>query len=316
MPKLRILHISDLHLAGWCSFIYEIAGGAGHFLSVYDRDALEAITQFIYEHRDEIDGIIITGDIAATGTQSDLTRAADFFTTPTNPASELPWLNSYQEPTLQIFKNKPIIIVPGNHDRFSDLLAWPGNLFYHYFSEYWNVGPGGINAFFLPTKSVPILSIVCADFSLEKTTDSSLLLGRFGQGRVYSDRMNNLVKETENIRLEYPDCAIAWMLHFAPDCDTYQIAELKKLINSSELIEKAESGGVKYIFCGHTHQHADYSTTNQAVTVHCAASSTVRPDEGAAIHLREIVIENAEIVAIRSLDFPWNRDQQNFSLPS
>jgi len=309
MERIRVLHISDLHLAG----IYSTLFAKSYIRNIFqtcDWDALDGIAQFIYDNIDHLDAILISGDISATGLETDLRRALDFFETPTSPISDLPWQNLNQEPTLRVFKDKPIIIVPGNHDRFT--LPMGQDLFYSYFLNYWNAGPGGVQSFFIPDSRKPILSIVCADFSIESVLHSTHVLGRFGQGRVYEKRLSDLEKETDSIKANYPSCAIAWMLHFAPDCDNRTIDSHLRLNESSRLIEKARSKKIRYIFCGHIHECCYYSTYDKTIWIHCSGTSSVTYKDDATIHLREFEIINSSINSIKSVDLIWDRDEKSF----
>lgn len=335
MPILRILHLSDLHLAGSSRAFY--AGVANSLLSVYNPDALEAITEIIYEWRKELHAIFISGDIAITGAERDLKHAMELFTTAANPHPkepwETPWLNSEGEPTFQIF-DKPIIIVPGNHDRYGNRVAWPGNLFYRYFESYWTAGSGGIQLNLLPNREDPVLAIICSDFTLDNIFHSTMPpIGHFGQGKVYDNRLKELVRLTNMVAFSYPSCAIVWMIHFAPRfCESKKFQEqlrnlkglanlkvrlmegLTKLIDEGKLTEEARKLGIKYIFCGHTHVYDNYYVdTSNKVYILCSGSATcVSSNRDTTIHLRDIVIENAQVKEIRSQDLRWDTDNRTF----
>src|SRR4030042_1128727 len=329
MPILRILHLSDLHLAGNRAF-YERVATFTSLLSVYKPDALEAITEIIYAWRNELHAIIISGDIAITGTKKDLKHAMELFKTSANPHPtghwETPWLNYDGEPTFQIF-NKPIIIVPGNHDRYDNRLALPGELFYRYFESYWTAGTGGIQLTLLPNSEDPVLAIICSDFTLDSILHATQPMGHFCQGKVYDDRLKELVRLTETVAFSYPSCAVVWMIHFAPkfrDSQKFQehlgnlkgLAKLKvrlmegltKLIDDGKLAEEAGKLGIRYIFCGHTHVYDNYYVdASNKVCILCSGSATcVSPNCDTTIDLRDIVIENAQVKEIRSQALIWD----------
>lgn len=316
MSKLKILHLSDLHLAATYNRAkYKAIGSFQNTLSVYNNDALIALAKFVYIYRNRLDGILISGDIVVTGTDKDLTFAIEFFNSPSDVHSEAPWLNSKGKPTLHAFK-KPIIIIPGNHDRYSSIITGsPGNLFYNYFSSYWDVGAGGIKTFYLPNEESPTLAIVCSDFTLADSGDCTVRLGHFGQGMIYPHRLDELEDATNRVKETHDSCAIIWMIHFAPKYEEqFKLSERMRLINSDDLIEKAEKVGVKYVFCGHTHRNRPYTVKkNHEIKINCAGSSSCDgPEDDTTIHLREIEINDGEVVQIFSQDYPYNAGKGSF----
>lgn len=316
MSKLQVLHLSDLHLAGNRAYYERWRDYTNNLLSVYDPDALEAIGEIVYRWGNDLDAILISGDIAVTGTEKDINRATEFFTTPFS--TEEPWLNNKRKPTLKAF-TKPIVIVPGNHDRFCNVAGWPGNLFYSYFSSYWTVGVGEIQCHLLPNKESPTLAIICGDFSLDKIShSSSILLGsHFGQGKVYKHKLQKLIKETKRITTSYPACAIIWMIHFAPQFEKhYELKIQMQLLDSKNLIEEAEKLGIEYILCGHTHLHKDYRIgNNNKVRIYCAGTSTcIGSDIDTTIHLLNIEVENGRVVGFNPQSLTYDPDQQTFFL--
>ena len=315
MSTIYLLHLSDLHLAGIFRAFYKRLGHLS--LSVYDPDALTAVSEIMYNWRNFIDGILISGDIATTGSNNDLQSALDIFSTPDNFIPGQNWLSDKRKPTLKPEGfNKPIILVPGNHDRYANLSGFPGKKYYQYFYSYWPVGIGGVQSCFLPNEKVPILAIVCADFSLNDIGDCSCFGGHFGQGRVYKDRLQKLVQETQRIAKSYPECGIIWMLHFAPKFEKKRhLRDQLILLDSDDLIEAAEKLGVNYFFCGHTHQYLDYSATvHGSVKIHCAGTSTcLENDLKTTIHLRLIVIENGKVIQVKSKTYCYDPKRQVFS---
>jgi len=310
MPILRVLHLSDLHLSGKLKTYYRSIDKNSGYLSVYNTRALKALAAFVYNWQDRLEAILISGDIAVTGIDSDLKRALQFFCSST-------------EPTLQNF-TKPIIIVPGNHDRYdqyskssklalSALLGQPGGkLFDKYFSSYWGAGKSGVQFYKLPSEDSPILTVICSDFSLEKSSDSTVRFGHYGQGKVYQEKLQNLVRCTENMVKNHSSSAIIWMVHFAPKFeDHYDLGIRMRLLDSEKLIKEAEKAGVKYIFCGHTHNHREYQIGK--LQIHCAGTSTcVRNNNDTTIHLRYIDIQNGKVVKIRSRKFTYDPNEQSF----
>lgn len=304
MSIIRLLHLSDLHLAGKYRAFYEKLEKLNIPLSVHHPDVLSAVSEIIYNWRDEFDGVLITGDISTTGFKDDLQIAID-------------WLNEKTNLTLTPDGfAKPIILVPGNHDRYANLAGFPGTKFDQYFSSYWSAGFGGIQTFFVPDRVSPLLSIVSADFSLKHIYDSSCPFGHYGQGKVYRDRLLSLVNETKGITKYYPNCGIVWMIHFAPEFEKHHQLDRKMLLlKSDDLIEAAKNIGIRYIFCGHTHQSSDYLTlSNRGVTIHCAGTSTcLGDDHNTTIHIRLIELDGPRIIHVMSRSFLYDPMWQTFN---
>jgi len=302
MPTVRLLHLSDLHLAGFYRAFYESLGNIFP-LTVYNPDTLLALSEIIYIWREDLDAILISGDIAVAGDDDNLLNA----------------IRKLSASIKQAEFNKPIILVPGNHDRYRNFWSGTpaGRNFDRHFSSSWPVGIQGIYSCFLPNKVSPILAIICADFSLKQIRDSSCIGGHWGQGKVYKDKLQSLKDETEGIAKSYPDCGIIWMLHFAPKFENvhHGFDPRMFLLDVDDLIEAAKNGGVKYIFCGHTHQYADYViAVNSGVQIHCAGTSTcLGNDQDTTIHLRLIELDGPNVVQVKSLTYLYDPDRRIFS---
>jgi len=309
MQQLRLLHLSDLHLSK-------------HYLSfkpfVYDRYVLEAVAKLAYFYRDNIDAIIISGDIADSGSIQDLTFAKDFIDS--SPASPVPWTNSVGKPTLQSC-NKPIFLMPGNHDRYkAPLTPIRGAVnFGQIFSDYWE---NEINEYkytricFLPTIQDPLLAFIFIDFSLEKFSDGTIHTGGpWGQGKVYQNRLSELIDNTTKLINSENPIAVIWVIHFAPEYEKYfPLRENLRLINSSLLIQKAHQIGIKHIFCGHVHQRRYYEAgPNQTVKIYCSGTSTILSGPP-FLHYRVIQIDNSLVSSIKSLNFIWDTAKDQFQI--
>jgi DNA repair exonuclease SbcCD nuclease subunit len=309
MAIVRLLHLSDLHIVRENRLLYQING-----LSVYDPDALRALAQFVHVNRDAIDAILISGDIAHAGLRSDLSRAVEFFVSPGGFSPGEPWLDAKRKPTLKTFQ-KPIIVVPGNHDRYDGRLGLPnGKLFDGYFSSFWRPHGGAIQPFSLPDENDALLTIICADFTLETFKDC-VPFGHWGQGMVYRKRLLKLIEHTRQINSTKPNSAIIWMLHFAPKFEDHcQLNFFMRLLDSDSLIHQAEKTGVQYLVCGHTHHYAIYKTgTNQAVKIHCAGTSAcIVGTEDTSIHLLEIETAKSSVEKFRCVPLWWNPAQLIF----
>jgi len=311
MKQLRLLHLSDLHL---CK----------NFRSfrpyVFDDTVLEAVAKWAYYYKENIDAIIITGDIAESGFIEDLLFAKDFIDSASAYPSRVPWINIEGRPTLQSC-NKPIFLMPGNHDRYKKPLVpiHGGAKFGEIFINYWE---DEINEYkyirrcFLPNSDNPLLAILFTDFSLEKFSDGIIHQGGpWGQGRVYEERLSELIDNTKKlINLEYP-IAVIWVIHFAPLYERYfKLRRNLWLLNSERLISKADEFGIRHIFCGHVHESRYYKVgVNQDVKIYCAGTSTILSGPP-YMHYRVIEIDNGLVSSIRNINLVWDPVKKNFQV--
>lgn len=308
MGTFSLLHLSDLHIGVSRPL-------ARHAFPCHDSNALIALAEFIWNKRHKIDAILISGDIVSIGGEQDYLMIAErFFKQPAStPYSEKqPWITEENTPTISFFK-KPVILMPGNHDRYHGKLGRPGcTLFDEHFADYWPVAHGGVWRYIL-RKNDSSLGVVIGDFSLISRGDNTVIGGHFGQG-IIDHRINAMKAETERIREDGAQ-AVIWMIHFVPEIDRVpefkNINRLKRqrmnLINCDQLSAAAEAVGVNHLFCGHTHIQSLYiAHANKNLSVYCAGTSTcVAAKEDTMIHLREINIDNGVILPIKSQNLKY-----------
>ena len=155
MTKFRFVHISDAHLAvipGRKNFkelfdnpraltFRDFKQGKVSILPAsFDRDILESATRFIYERYSTIDAVVFTGDLATTGLAADILVAKNFIQSGSNSFVE------NDLPVLGFAINK-LSLMPGNHDRFKDVMGTPGsNHFDLAFSDQWKVVYPGVQS--------------------------------------------------------------------------------------------------------------------------------------------------------------------------
>lgn len=317
METYKLLHLSDLHISvpTWRQRVRNL------FFCSHDSNALMALAEFIWVWRDKLDAILISGDIVdIDGIQDDLMTAYGFFKQP--PAApqlgKLPWITDDNTPTISFFE-KPVILMPGNHDRFHNELGRPGcTLFDKHFADYWPVAHGGVWRYTL-RKNGSSLGVVVGDFSLFSIGNSSIAAGHFGQGMV-DHRINAMKAETERIKEDGAQ-AVIWMIHFVPEIDnddakfnngrigSYKLKRMN-LIGCDKLSSAAKAVGVNHVLCGHTHIKSQYRTiANNDLSVFCAGTSTCTAGigkEDTMIHLRKIEINSRGISSFESLDIKYS----------
>lgn len=192
----------------------------------------------------------------------------------------------------------------------SSFLAPGSKEFDELFSGHWKGNDSGISSWLFPNEIDPQLMIICADLSIKSWYDCSLW---FGQGKVYDDRLRELINVTKEAKDKFP---VIWVLHFAPDKEVENNDPIPfdlKLIGSRMLIKEAELYDIKYIFCGHIHKRMLYNAgISKKVSVYCAGSSTC-PEANVppSISVIEIKLEDKNIDKVRVYPLIWNGDTYN-----
>ena len=199
------------------------------------------------------DCVLVTGDLATRGLTPDLRLAYDYILSPASVSNG--YLGSDNRPTLSM-AGRPIILAPGNHDRFKNFVGTPNSIeFENVFASHWSAGPRGVQANRLHGKSKLDLYIVSADFTLEDTSCASppIPLYAAGQGRCYPSVVAELIRVTTKIKTLHPDVGVIWVSHFPPSLNEFTVDGTLKLIDDSGLISAAKHCNIKYIISGHVH---------------------------------------------------------------
>ena len=307
MLRLRLLHLSDFHFTtSW----YSLSEPAV-------PEIVEVVAYLAHRWRRGLDVIIISGDLADTGQSAALERAGQFVYSPAGPPSR-PWLCEGHRPTIGA-AGVPIILLPGNHDRYHGQFGRPGcRRFDSVFSRHWSAGLQGVQSCFLPDDENSQLAIICADLSLIRRQDASAPGGHWGQGRVYKRSLRELRRLTRLALTSDPPAAVVWMVHFAPEYkyeDGSSLKETLRLVNADALVRAAENLGVQRIFCGHTHCSClPYCPASApSVRVHCSGSACCEDSDGRpSIHVVDIDVEGGTIAGVKQLDYFWEKRARTF----
>lgn len=300
---VRLLHVSDLHMTRWPTL---------PFLPACDLKILREVCRIAcgWSRRKVLDAVLISGDLADSGTRENIDFVSSRLFCKPQASSPTPWLHNHQ-PTL-LGTGKPIVLVPGNHDRFKDfIMGLPGSKhFDEILKPHWMGELGGVQRHLLPNEDSPVLTIMCADFSLGDIRHASTLGGHWGQGRAYPDRVKCLVRETKKARrLKIP---VVWMMHFAPGFRSQP--ESLRLIHAGRLLETASHLGVDRILCGHTHLKRTYRPqTQRNVYVHCAGTAACwGHGQDTSMHVLDFCVDGRDIVQVRQVDLLWDSERTTF----
>lgn len=258
-----------------------------------------------------VDLCLVTGDIAETGTQEDMKKAAQL---------------SFGHQGIFANVHTPRVFLPGNHDRWQDEKKIPGGeKFDKVFSEEWPSGMGGVHHW-SQTKPCPTtgknetLGVVSADFCLRNRADQEGARGYIAQGRAYPEVVSALVQKTQEIRAEHDGLAfILWAFHFPPHFpyskmrrDNLAGSGWMQLLESDGVIKAANDAGVTLIMGGHSHTRMLYfpdKTLYPNLRVFCASTVLGKPiQDEQGFHLLDFEIQGGQLVR--------DMEQTDFSLAS
>lgn len=203
--------------------------------------------------------------------------------------------------------------MPGNHDRYSDLLGRAGSKNFETdgaFKGLWSDDP---------VKSIVVerdgatLALVGTDFCLRQDSDAGpvVIYNRFGRGRAYPDVINRTIGEIKTIKSEYNPDAIVWMMHFPP-IDSARSG--LRLIDFSRAQSVADELDVSVILAGHLHRNEIYETKGK-VPILAAGTATAEPaedDKNNWIHRIEIDVSGGRLTSCKKTDYVWDSDRNNF----
>lgn len=318
----QLLHLSDLHFGAWTRRSWVDAGFSGLLKGknslVYPTShspvLAEAVAEVAFSLRGSLDAVLITGDLASTGSDEDLREAHAFVTSP--PTSL--WLADANSPTLAA-SDAAMIVLPGNHDRFKGPEVRPpcwssgGRAFDRYFSE-WSTRRAVAYVLQGQASQTEHLGIVCGDFSLRRNSHATGRRARLGQGYAYRYVLNRMVKLTQEVRSRYERSAVIWAVHFPPLFPHND--SLLELLEGTRVLVEAAQRSIQYILCGHTHDAMVYKYPRFPRTeVHCGGSACIlESNTGNSFQVREVDVRDGSITSIRHHDYFWQDKMDRFEL--
>ncbi len=230
-------------------------------MATHDRDVVAALQELIIELKDELDAVLLTGDIATTSANAALVEACT-------------WLRT----TGAMAGNKLTIALAGNHDRF------------HPFPSY---APGAV-AFEAHVGAVPTIQLaapvhgvgavhldkhcllVSVDLTLRDPTEATSRAGRLAQGIVR--RATDVTDAIGAARTSHTTHIVV-ATHFPLDPLDPAIASHECIGGSAlrdELRQLAETLPV-LLMSGHLHQESHYRNGNLFTVVGATASQALHP---------------------------------------
>jgi len=258
-----------------------------------------------------VDSFIVTGDIATTGSVEDLAKAKQFFSNGILHDSILPGLDVVSDTAVS---KRPIVLLPGNHDRYSRHIRTPSSTsFETVFGTEWNdlpINKAGttsnartygdrVRVFPLARKQGDILAIVAIDCTFRTIGQAKMRkLEWLGQGLVDNRIIEQVALATTRTRqlavMQGRKCAVLWAIHYCPFSSG--ALELKSL---DRLIKSAADLGVGFWLTGHSHKcykdELKNSQGNITVLNAGAAFSACRyPNKFSFLHHKVCIHEGGE----------------------
>jgi hypothetical protein len=258
----RILHATDLHFAtfeastGFPEVVLSWLHGeheAPHLLASYAHDLADALADFAYRNREKLDLIVLTGDIATTGDPADQLLARQLVLSPPEPGRG--YVSVAGTPTLAA-AGKPIVLLPGNHDRYGEHCQPGARTFDATFGTHWSAGQGAQLLWPATMAEVPAAPVVMigADFTLRPGARTLWpIVGRFGFGQAYPEVVEQLMELTREVSAMAPGTPILWSIHFDPGKPVSYFLRLLDAEHLSDVVPEALGLGVEAMLCGHTH---------------------------------------------------------------
>jgi predicted phosphodiesterase len=314
MEIFRLAQVSDLHIAtrpytlslpDWWG--QNSPGPRAHRSifspSSHDPDLLDAVVRNLHHRRENLDAIILSGDLATTGLETDMRAAAMHIDS--QPLDG--YRDARDRPTFRSI-GRELVLLPGNHDRYRNAAFFPaGREFDAAFRGYWRPVH--------EVQSVTLqindqrLAIVCADFCLRNSWDATDFFGMLGQGMAYESTVEDLRRETNLQRSA--QAAVIWVVHFPPQFPG--IADTLRLLDDVNLLKAAAELEVGHILCGHTHHPLVYPPGDPPTRIYCAGTACQYwAPHGNFIHLYDIEASGTQITSVSRSDLRWVQAQGDF----
>jgi predicted phosphodiesterase len=329
MALFRLLHLSDLHISGEANR-YSLVDSYSPIRSTikslfrvqnplkipsHDSRAARALASQLDQDKDKYDAILISGDLATTGSEEDIKAAHDYL------HGKLWHTKNLIDEIPKICNVAPVIWMPGNHDRYKGKSFKPGCKRFespNFFGGRWRadgqfktdlgVHDGPVHSYHLK-KDDTYLSIICADFTY-KESKSDLRGNHIGQGYVTDDVIYELERVTNESRNQFKNTAIVWVSHFPPKFP--RVAISLKLVKEEKLLKLAEKLDIPFIFSGHTHEAMEYPLplSNQTVRIICCGTTLEHQVKDPKLCLQVIALDilNSNEISL-SIDRKYWREE-------
>jgi 3',5'-cyclic AMP phosphodiesterase CpdA len=332
MAVFHVAHLSDLHFGEFANRGNLLSNTLRRRLaSVWRRrhalppthnpQRADRVAAWIYAHAhglaaagDQLDALVLSGDLATTGIKDDLEAALRYIDT----APSYLW---YRRPNpgdgpatqhLATLKNlaRHCLLIPGNHDRFQSNNCEPGGqVFDTVFDSYWRKNVNGVVGKIIPkpatsantTSPVERLAILGADCCLRSSADASFAWTEKSQGYVHDDTIKALISKTEDARKKHPGIVVVWFIHFPP-----RVFPLHYVLRNYHLIEQASKTlDVAVVLSGHTHKNEPFAAGAGSAIWNAGSATQYAEPNGNWFQILEFEITNDNLVRATRRNFQW-----------
>jgi len=267
-----------------------------------------ALSRLLYRLKSEspgIHGVLITGDLAASGAEADLDAAQAYLATRNSGFPREPYGLAQDDQVL--------LLMPGNHDRYSPTLGWSGGtLFDEKFKAVWGVGWGAKFWHRFDGQSERLV-LLAADFCLAPGTRRPTKA--WGTGRVCARTLSSMKELTRAVSTGTAKEAVLWCVHFPPNFEVNGdpvVPRHLRLDQCQTLLEAAQSLQVQAILCGHLHE--EHCPIGSAPALLCAGTATAYEGEEFvnSVLIHEFDVEGGVILGIRHTRYKWDQSRCEF----
>jgi 3',5'-cyclic AMP phosphodiesterase CpdA len=332
MTTFNIVHLTDLHFAeipkraNIFTKIGSIRKGTSRMPPSHNPQVAERVAAWLYAETqqleaagDQLDALILSGDLATTGIQDDLEAAFRYVDTP--PAlryfgDALPGIPR-DSPHLATIAGlaKHCLLIPGNHDRYMDNGGEAGGkVFNRVFKKYWKGNKDGVIGIIIPKPAAgpagasadgfERLAIIGGDGCLRDAAHASLPTYQWTQGYLYPDTEEEFKAKTLEARRQFPDIAVIWVIHFPP----HPSVPSREAMRRYDLIAQASDQlGVAIILSGHTHLNRAYPPGTASAIWNGGSATQFAEKRGNWVQFIKIEVANNRLVSASRQNFKWEK---------
>lgn len=277
VSRFRLLHLSDPHFSafpncyGLPKALRKLRKGEAKpllaaskklsWFSSFDSTAYGLLLRHISDlHSAEpFDLIVVSGDVGTTGRILDQKAAYGRLFTRT-PSS--------MEALADLDLGIPILVMPGNHDRYGGRPVFAPSFsaeFDKVFGNEWRVCQSAQLMDVRQLENGRHVIIAGADFSIPANDPRSCQRWPIcGNGLASQQVVSDLEDLTRHAQLRFPDSVVIWCVHFPPETGPHLPSSMQgtpsglELIDGDVLMQAAGRLDVYAVLCGHYHKSCNY----------------------------------------------------------
>ncbi|MHC2585405.1 metallophosphoesterase family protein [Bradyrhizobium diazoefficiens] len=343
MVKFNIVHLTDLHFGGMPKRpnilskarhkLPSVWNGTWLLPPTHDPKIASSLASWLYQKAaalaatgDQLDAIVLSGDLATTGMQTDLEAALRYIdTAPASTYFRSPARGQHAaDDDLATIAGLAAhyLVVPGNHDRFENNNCDAGGThFDSVFAKYWSGSKTrGVTGKIIEKatsqaagSSLERLAIFCVDGCLRDPAHAKPKLAQKSQGAVYRETAIELKTRTEAARQMFPDISVIWVIHFPPH---YSIPPREAMRHYFHIEQASRSLNVDVILSGHTHVNFVYPADRASLIWNGGSATQFAEGHGNWIQLLDIDVAKNQIQQASRYNYRYLPKTDDFALDS